>query len=648
MAAGGVGLPLFGGLGDDGADDEDDGSAGGPPRIFYAPGTVRVADEADEYTELAVLGRAGVMCAAVPVMEREGGLLIAVPAGFTDCLPGPSSQVLVPAASDDDASLENPDVRLAVCLIDVSDEHFHLLVAMAPADMPSEALFSADGDWPFAPPLAAAARAWAIRPPALGGPAADPAGGGVSAEDFATAAEDAGAPAAGGAIAGVGLAGALAPLPRAGRGRGARGAAPKAAAAAPSRPRVTAAGVSDEVRLLTERIAGLEALVVGRSAAAAAVPARPAGRGAALVGPTYGGFNRTPADAAGAARDRARELLLGLGGLPDPPGLTDAGRLTRSAASRPAARPLDALGGAAAAAPESDFAAMTARALAGGPGADTALRMLELQTLQQLAASLSRRPGNHNPDVEELFGAGDGDGDDTVGVRMTRGSEGLGRVLRNIERHPGLWNAHFDSTVKRTLQSDITGAPWSLLEYTLRRVQFGRGHQDDDMERVMHLACNLHALHRRGPEHHEALGAAIGQLYKSLEQRQRDSDWTLAWLWTGLPDPRPSMIYGRTLAHPAEHAAGIAYLKEMHTLAAHRALIAAGQTPLPYPPRNAGRGGGGYGGATSSGSGAAQAPAAAGGAAAAGDQRSRGGRRGNGWGRGAAGGSPPAGGVAPK
>jgi hypothetical protein len=187
-----------------------------------------------------------------------------------------------------------------------------------------------------------------------------------------------------------------------------------------------------------------------------------------------------------------------------------------------------------------------------------------------------------------------------------------------------------------------------LLEYTLRRVQFGRGQHDEDMERVMHLACNLHALHRRGPEHHEALGAAVGQLYKALEQRQRDSDWTLAWLWTGLPDPRPSMVYGRTLAHPAEHAAGIAYLKEMHTLAAHRALIAGGQMPQAYPTKGAGRGGGGYGGATISNARAAQAPAAAGDEAAAGYQRSRGGRRGNGWGRGAAGGSPPAGGMAPK
>ena len=35
-----------------------------------------------------------------------------------------------------------------------------------------------------------------------------------------------------------------------------------------------------------------------------------------------------------------------------------------------------------------------------------------------------------------MFGAGDGDTDDSAGVKMTRGSEGLNRVLRNIEKHP--------------------------------------------------------------------------------------------------------------------------------------------------------------------------------------------------------------------
>ncbi len=102
------------------------------------------------------------------------------------------------------------------------------------------------------------------------------------------------------------------------------------------------------------------------------------------------------------------------------------------------------------------------------------------------------------------------------------------------------------------------------------------------MEKVLHLLCHLHSLHRQGPDQHEALGAAIGQAYKACEQRQRDGDWTLGWIWTGVPDPRPTGPYARSLAHPSEHAAGLAYLRELHALAAHRDSVASGQRPAHY------------------------------------------------------------------
>ena len=36
---------------------------------------------------------------------------------------------------------------------------------------------------------------------------------------------------------------------------------------------------------------------------------------------------------------------------------------------------------------------------------------------------------------------------------MTKGSDSLMRIMRNIERHPALWNAHFDSSIKKMLRA---------------------------------------------------------------------------------------------------------------------------------------------------------------------------------------------------
>ncbi len=98
----------------------------------------------------------------------------------------------------------------------------------------------------------------------------------------------------------------------------------------------------------------------------------------------------------------------------------------------------------------------------------------------------------------------------------------------------------------------------------------------------MHLFGHLHSLHRQGPDQHEALGAAIAQAYKACEQRQRDGDWTLGWIWTGVLDPRSQGLYARSLARPSEHTAGLAYLRELHALAAHRDSVVAGQRPAQY------------------------------------------------------------------
>jgi hypothetical protein len=45
---------------------------------------------------------------------------------------------------------------------------------------------------------------------------------------------------------------------------------------------------------------------------------------------------------------------------------------------------------------------------------------------------------------------------------------------------------------------------------------------DEDFERFAHIFANLHAVHRRGPDSYEELGAAIRQGSKALEQGHRD------------------------------------------------------------------------------------------------------------------------------
>ena len=67
------------------------------------------------------------------------------------------------------------------------------------------------------------------------------------------------------------------------------------------------------------------------------------------------------------------------------------------------------------------------------------------------------------------------------------------------------------------------------------------------------------------------MAAKIRQFLKATEASVREGDsWQPAWLYTGLPDPRPSALTRTGLAHPAEHAATISYMREVHTLEEHR------------------------------------------------------------------------------
>ena len=621
----------------------DAGETGYEP--FAPRSVVLAADSAAAYTDLLVLDIGGnVVCQAIPILEREGGALVAIPVAFAGSLPGPSHQAEVPACLNDEQEEADGDVRIAVTFIDVSSDDFGRLALAGRGELMSAWGFSADGDLPFTPALVEEAMAWAgavhepeapvVRPLSLGMQAA-----GGPAETFATADEQE-LPVGGAGLllpmrpdaaeadtddAGAG------PVPS-GRARG-RGRAPapvgRGAADAPgpvpAARRGTVASVTEDARVLTDRLSRMEALLQAAVAPpTGAAPLLAPQPKAAGVGYGLVPGQRSPMDAATSARERALALLGRHGAPMAPPGLADRGRRVRAAPAGAAALPGPPDPGGA----DGDVDDLVVKALSGAPGSDTALRVPELQTLQKLVATLAgrRAGGAETGDLDDLFASVDGGeaGDGGPSVRLTKGSESLGRILRNIEKFPELWNAHFDLSVKRTLRCDVTGAPWSLLDYTQRRVHFSP--RDEDVEKVIHLLCHLHAVHRMGPDHHQALGAAICQCYKACEQRQRDGDWTLGWVWTGIPDPRPSPLYARTLAHPSEHAAGLAYLKELHALAAHRVALAAGPV---VPPGGRGRWqpGGGSGASASATAGSSSSAAAAPPASGTGDAPPTGYRR---------------------
>ena len=92
-----------------------------------------------------------------------------------------------------------------------------------------------------------------------------------------------------------------------------------------------------------------------------------------------------------------------------------------------------------------------------------------------------------------------------------------------------------------------------------QRIKFGRL---EEHERFWEMLSSLHALHRS--QQCDLLGARTGQFLKATQQSvNSNGSWRLAWLMTGLPDPRPRAgRAARGLSRPAEFAASVAYLRE--------------------------------------------------------------------------------------
>ena len=147
-------------------------------------------------------------------------------------------------------------------------------------------------------------------------------------------------------------------------------------------------------------------------------------------------------------------------------------------------------------------------------------------------------------------------------IQGARGNATLLRLSQAIEREPARWIEHFDERVRRELGSHVTGMPWSIQEYGRQRIRFG---SHVDLERFWTILREFHSLSLQGET--TLLGARIRQALKAVERAAQDNgQWDIAWLATGLPDPRPGRKFTHGLSHPAEVAAQAAYVREMASL----------------------------------------------------------------------------------
>ena len=202
----------------------------------YVPGTVGLASVlGNDYGFLAIVGDAGEpIWPAVPLQEREAGVLIAVPAGAQGAVPGAATSAAVarhPAALGE---------QINVVIIDVEEAFFGMLGqgAAFPADFPPQNLF-VDGEEhrPDANDVLDFALAWVESGAAAGAPFATGESGGEALPRV---------PAPSG------------PRPSAAPAGGSLLRAPRARPGSAGGARQTVANVAQDVAALTARTAELE------------------------------------------------------------------------------------------------------------------------------------------------------------------------------------------------------------------------------------------------------------------------------------------------------------------------------------------------------------------------------------------------------
>ena len=357
-----------------------------------------------------------------------------------------------------------------------------------------------------------------------------------------------------------------------GRGRGRRAPFPVGALKKPASTRKATAkedpSVGEALQLILSEIKGLkgrmdtmEGTGASSSASGAVVPVLPATSKAAGVAPA-------------APQSILRKKGITFSPTPAPPKNPFASPAYKSAMDM--AR--EALGGAAA--PEAEGVAKAGKARtsdldleeAVARGGDAAMAALQLATLQTLRDLQNGKKNDKAEDLDLddllLLGASvgaDGGAEGMATINGTRGVAGMMRLHDGVDKYPEKWSQAFDNSVQQAVDPSGTGLPWSLDLYGQRRIVWHQGPGGEDLERFFAMLAHLHALDRQGK--HTLVGAKIGQFVKAIEQVNLSKGrWEAAWLFTGLPDPRPKRRLDAGLAHPAEFAASVSYLREINTL----------------------------------------------------------------------------------
>eukprot|EP00971_Amphidinium_carterae_P088886 1759175-Amphidinium_carterae.1 len=200
----------------------------------------------------------------------------------------------------------------------------------------------------------------------------------------------------------------------------------------------------------------------------------------------------------------------------------------------------------------------------------------------------TKKGGEDDETFDEILNNGEAD-IESLKLTGARGAAAMAKIARSVERDPERWIQHLDLQAFRACGSEETGLPWSMALYGERHIRFGRL---ETHERTWHMLSALHSLSRTGQW--TLLSARLGQYLKAVEQSVScGGSWGLAWPLTGLAPLRGG---GQGLAHHAEYAAGIAYLKDMSALSeAMKKSEGAAPSGAPASSPGGGKPGGGRG-----------------------------------------------------
>eukprot|EP00971_Amphidinium_carterae_P347851 6490083-Amphidinium_carterae.1 len=129
-------------------------------------------------------------------------------------------------------------------------------------------------------------------------------------------------------------------------------------------------------------------------------------------------------------------------------------------------------------------------------------QLLLQASMLEASENLAGRHGREPETLEELLLGTHKDEEDSSKLGSTaRGATNLTRWHTQIERNPDLYVELFNAQVIRALGADVTGAPWSVQQYTVlytvSKIQFKRLLNTSDPQGAMSLGFTFAAVGNR-------------------------------------------------------------------------------------------------------------------------------------------------------